>query len=312
MKLITLLSIGISASAAASCSKDMRKNPFVNHPVAVVIDTPKTVFNPDSVPHLVAKTFTFTEGPAVDKAGNIFFTDQPNNKIYKYGTDGKISLFMDNAGRSNGMYFDKAGNLIACADENNQLWQISPNGKVKVLVDKYAGQLLNGPNDVWVHPNGNMYFTDPYYKRNYWTRTQPAIAPKVYYLKPRGQPIQLVDSLKQPNGIVGTKDGKTLFVADINDGKTYKYTINADGTLSNRILFCAQGSDGIVLDNFGNLYLTGKGVTVYNSKGVKVATIDIPEPSTSNVCFGGKNKDVLFITARTAVYTLKMNVKGVE
>ena len=129
-------------------------------------------------PHLVAKEFSFTEGPAVDKTGAIFFTDQPNDKIYKYGLDGKLTVFLTPAGRANGLYFDKKGNLIACADGQNQLWSISPAGKVTVLADRVDGRLPNGPNDVWVSPKGGIFFTDPYYKRDYWPATHPAPRPK--------------------------------------------------------------------------------------------------------------------------------------
>jgi len=119
---------------------------------------------------LVSSQFSFTEGPATDKEGNIFFTDQPNNRIWKYSTEGKLSIFLENAGRSNGMYFDKTGNLITCADEQNQLWQIGMDGTIKVLITNFEGKHFNGPNDVWVSRNGILYFTDPYYQRDYWTR----------------------------------------------------------------------------------------------------------------------------------------------
>lgn len=123
----------------------------------------------------VSNQFTFTEGPAVDKQGNIYFTDQPNDKIWKYGTDGKLAVFMDKTGRSNGLYFDKTGALIACADENNQLWSISPDGKHTVVLTDYQGRKLNGPNDLWIDPKGGIYFTDPYYQRDYWERKKPDI-----------------------------------------------------------------------------------------------------------------------------------------
>ncbi len=112
---------------------------------------------------LVSNQFKFTEGPATDKDGNVFFTDQPNDKIWKYDTDGKLSVFLSPSGRSNGMCFDNNGNLLSCADENNQLWSIDPQGKVTVLVKNYQGKLLNGPNDVFVTSDGKIYFTDPYY-----------------------------------------------------------------------------------------------------------------------------------------------------
>jgi sugar lactone lactonase YvrE len=122
--------------------------------------------------HLVklAGTFVFTEGPAVDADGNVYFTDQPNDRILKWGTDGKLSTFLQPCGRSNGLCFDAQGNLWACADEKNELWRIDPARKVTVVVKEYNGKLLNGPNDVWVRPEGGVYFTDPFYKRDYWKR----------------------------------------------------------------------------------------------------------------------------------------------
>src|SRR5262245_47676753 len=102
----------------------------------------------------LSSEFQFTEGPAVDREGNVYFTDQPNDRIVKWnGADGSFSTFLHPAGRANGMYFDRDGNLIACADEKNELWSITPAGKVTVLVKDYEGKLLNGPNDAWVRPD---------------------------------------------------------------------------------------------------------------------------------------------------------------
>jgi gluconolactonase len=274
----------------------------------------KPLYDTLQKPQLISKQFAFAEGPATDKKGNIFFTDQPNNKIWKYDTDGKLSIFMEKAGRSNGMFFDKKGNLISGADEQDQMWSIDQKGNATVLIKDYNGKRLNGPNDVWVdRTTGGIYFTDPYYQRDYWERkTSELDGQKVYYLPKDGQLIIVEDQLKKPNGIVGTPDGKTLYVADIQGNKTYKYSIGADGKLSDKQQAIAQGSDGMTIDAEGNLYLCGKGVTIYSPAGKKLAHIDIPEPWTANICFGGKDKKLLFITASTAIYTLKMNAKGVE
>jgi gluconolactonase len=282
--------------------------------VSVKTSAQETLYDTTAKPQLISKQFDFTEGASVDKKGNVFFTDQPNNKIWEYDTNGKLSVFLDNAGRSNGMYFDKRGNLVTCADEHEQLWSISPDKRIKVLMKDFQGKLMNGPNDIWIDRKGGIYMTDPYYQRPWWTRTKSDLdGQKVYYLpKGKDQPFLVDGNLKQPNGIVGTPDGKYLYVADIRDNKTYKYTINKNHTLSDRRLFVEQGSDGMTLDERGNVYLTGKGVTVYNPQGNKIALIAIPEPWTANLCFGGANKDMLFITASKAIYTLKMNVKGVE
>ena len=97
------------------------------------------LFDTLSKPQLISRQFSFTEGASVDKNGNVFFTDQPNNKIWEYSTGGKLTLFLDSAGRSNGMYFDKDGDLITCADEHEQLWSISPGKKIKVLLERLPG-----------------------------------------------------------------------------------------------------------------------------------------------------------------------------
>ena len=266
---------------------------------------------------LINSNFAFTEGPATDKEGNIFFTDQPNNNIWKYDVNGKISLFMHGARRSNGMYFDKQGNLISCADERNELIRISPQKKIRVLATNYNGYVLNGPNDVWINRlTGGMYITDPYFQRPYWTRKQTDAAlggEKLYYLPLGKHKLVLADSsLIKPNGITGTPDGRHLYVADMGEGKTFCYNIEADGRLTNKRLFAPEASDGMTIDNEGNVYLTGNGVTVYNSSGKQIAHIDVPQKWTANLCFGGRSKDVLFITASKAVYIIQTVVKGVE
>ncbi|HWJ27740.1 MAG TPA: SMP-30/gluconolactonase/LRE family protein [Flavisolibacter sp.] len=267
-----------------------------------------------AVPQLISHQFSFAEGPAVDKDGNIFFTDQPNNRIWEYSTDGKFSIFMEPCGRSNGLYFDHKGNLLACADEQNQLWKISPQKKVTVLLKDLDGKKLNGPNDLWVSPTGAIYITDPYYQRDYWTRKQPEIDGQfVYLISKEGKTIKpVITNLQKPNGIVGTPDGKYLYVADIQGNKTYRYAIQHDGSLKDEMVFTELGSDGMTIDEQGNLYLTGNGVTVFNPQGKQIAHFPIPEKWTGNLAFGGKDRKLLFITASEGIYTLKMNVRGVE
>jgi gluconolactonase len=275
-------------------------------------DKSKVVAN-GATPVRVSSDFKFTEGPAVDPDGNVFFTDQPNNRILKWSPGNGITVFMENAGRANGLYFDREGNLLACADEKNELWMIGKDKKVTVLVGDYNGKKLNGPNDLWVDPKGGVYFTDPFYKRNYWTRTEKELAwESVYYLSPDRKKLSVAFSdFVRPNGIVGSPDGKTLYVADIGAGKTYSFHIT-DGIMSDRKLFTEIGSDGMTIDKKGNLYLTGKGITVFNSSGEQIDRIAIEEPWTANVCFGGKDSKTLFITASTSVYTLEMKVSGVH
>ena len=265
---------------------------------------------------VLSEGYLFTEGPAVDRDGNVFFTDQPNDRIVKFNAaDGSFSDWLKPAGRSNGTYFDKAGNLLTCADEKNELWSIAPDKKVTVLISDFGGKLLNGPNDLWIRPDGNLYFTDPLYARDYWKRDKAMqqLGHYVYYFDIATKKVTPVATdLTKPNGIIGTPDGKTLYVADINAGKTYSYSVNADGSLSNKTLFCELGSDGMTIDTEGNIYLTGKGVTVFDKTGKKLTNIPIPEPWTGNVTFGGKDRDLLFITASKRVFGVKMRVRGVK
>lgn len=265
-------------------------------------------------PRLVSRQFSFTEGAAVDRKGNIFFTDQPNNKIWEYTVDGRLVLFLDSAGRSNGMYFDREGRLVTCADEQGQLWAIGRGKKVTLLLQGIGGKQLNGPNDLWIDNRGGIYFTDPYYPRDYWTRTRSELdGEKVYYLAPGAMEAKVVvEDMKRPNGIVGTPDGRYLYVSDLGGGKTYKYTIGPKGMLGDKRLFVDKGSDGMTLDERGNVYLTGNGVNVYSPNGQPIAHIPVPEKWTGNLCFGGRDRRLLFITASEGIYVLPMQVKGVE
>jgi gluconolactonase len=256
--------------------------------------------------------FDFTEGPTCDAEGNLFFTDQPNDRIMKWTVDGRLATFLQPAGRSNGMYFAADGRLIACADEKNELWAIAPDGQTTVLWKDHEGRALNGPNDVWVHPDGGMYFTDPFYKRPWWDHeAMPQDGQHVYYLAPGAEAlVRVTDDLTQPNGIIGTPDGKTLYVADIKAKKTWRYDIQPDGRLAGKAFFCEHGSDGMTLDDEGHLYLTGDGVRVFDRTGRQVEHIEVPAPWTANVSFCGKDRQTLFITASKGLYSVRTRTKA--
>jgi gluconolactonase len=261
----------------------------------------------------LAGDFSFTEGPTCDAAGNLYFTDQPNDRIMKWSVDGKLSTYKQPAGRANGMYFDAKGNLLACADEKTALWSISPDGQVTVILNQYEGKGLNGPNDVWARPDGGLYFTDPFYKRPWWTYdAMPQDGQHVYFLSAdRKKLVRVVSDMQQPNGIIGTPDGKTLYVADIRARKTYRFDVAADGSLSNKTLAAEAGSDGMTIDNEGNVYLTGMGVTVFDRNGQQIDHIDVPgEKWTANVSFCGKDRQTLFITSSTGLYSVRTRVKA--
>lgn len=262
---------------------------------------------------LVSDKFSFTEGPAADSFGNVYFTDQPNDKIYFWNwKTNKVEEFLDKTGRANGTYFDEKDNLITCSDESGEIWKINENGVAEILTTNFEGKRLNGPNDLWLDNDGGIYFTDPLYVRDYWKNFKQEIFDKnLYYRNSEGK-ITKLDTFTQPNGIVGSLKFKKLYVSDIDANKTYVYDISGAGKLTNKKLFCNLGSDGMTLDNLGNLYITGNGVTVFNSKGEQIHYIDVPEKWTANVTFGGENFSTLFITASKSVYTLKMNVSKVK
>jgi gluconolactonase len=275
---------------------------------------PPSVLAPGAQVQKLAGDFIFTEGPTSDKAGNVYFVDQDNNRIMKYDVAGVLSTFMQPSGYANGMTFDGQGRLIAAADEKNEMWSIDvATKKATVLFNTFEGKLLNGPNDVWVHPTtGRIYFTDPYYPRKWWSRGPKENPEAVYVYSPETKALaRVIDDMVQPNGIIGTPDGRKLYVADIRSRKTFVYEIKEDGGLGNKQPFVEFGSDGMTLDSEGNVYLTtNRAVVVFDRAGRQIETIAVPEVP-ANLCFGGADMRTLFITARTGFYAVKTRVQGV-
>jgi len=264
----------------------------------------------DSEVKKLADGFQFTEGPAADKNGNVFFTDIPKNRIHKWTTSEKLILVRENSGGANGLFFDREGNLLACEGENRQLTSMTPEGRISVLVNHFQSKHFNRPNDLWIHPNGGIYFTDPAYGK------QPEELELdwegVYYLPKGGSEAILVDrDMRRPNGLIGTPNGKTLYVTDHGADSTWVYRIGEDGRLADKSLFVARGSDGMTMDERGNVYLTTDVVEIYAPDGSLIVKIEIPE-RPANVCFGGRDRQTLFITARTSLYSVRMQVKGVQ
>jgi gluconolactonase len=255
---------------------------------------------------ILGDSFTFTEGPAADAKGNVYFTDLRKERIHVYTTSGKLDLFRENTGGANGLYFAKDGSLYVCEGLNGRVTSISTDGKVEILADTYNGNGFNKPNDLWIDPNGGVYFTDPAYGRT----VKKQDGEHVYYLVPdRSKVICVIDDFTRPNGVIGTPDGKMLFVADHGAGKIWKYSIHADGTLANKSFFAEAKSDGMTLDVLGNLYATQDSVLIFNPEGKLIEEIKTPNRPT-NVTFGGEDNRTLFITARTHVCSIKMNVEG--
>jgi gluconolactonase len=255
----------------------------------------------------LANGFKFTEGPAADSRGNVYFTDIPNERILIWTIGGELQTHRENTGRANGLYFATDGSLLACEGGARRMTSQSPKGKVRVLTDTYGDGKYNSPNDLWLDKWGGVYFTDPRYGSQDG-REQDGF--HVYYISPNGkQVIRVIDDYVKPNGIIGTSDNKTLYVADAGGNKTYAYSITGPGAISNKSLFCDSGSDGMTLDHLGNLYLTTGAVRVFNSTGKDLGNIAVPE-GPANVTFGGKDFSTLFITAKTGLYSVKMKVHG--
>lgn len=257
----------------------------------------------------LAGGFRFTEGPACDDKGNVFFSDIPNNRIHKWSPAGGLTTFREDSGGANGLYFDRKGDLLACEGGGRRLVSITPQGEVAVLADTYGGKKFNSLNDLWIDRKGGVYFTDPRYGNRDGMEQD---GEHVYYLTPDRKTVtRVIDDMVRPNGLIGTPDGRTLYVTDHGDGKTFAYDIRRDAALSNKRLFAPEGSDGMTLDNIGNVYLTTAVVAVYDKTGRKVEEIQVPE-RPANVTFGGDGERTLFITARTSLYAVRMDVKGAK
>jgi gluconolactonase len=266
-----------------------------------------SVIAPDANLQRLASGFKFTEGPVPDSNGGVYFTDISNNRIHRWSPDTNVTTIRENTSGANGLKFDSKGNLYACEGGNRHLTRIDPNGNVTVLCDNYKGKKLNSTNDLWRDKKGGIYFTDPNYGN---VRDRQLEGSFVFYLPPdSNQPILVADDMNKPNGIVGTKDGSTLYVSDMEGKKTWFFKINPDGTLSDRKLFAKIGSDGMTLDEKGNLYLTGAGVIVLDPQGSKIDYIKVPF-QTSNVCFFGPDHDTLFITGSKNIASIKLSIKG--
>ena len=259
----------------------------------------------------LAKEFQFTEGPVADARGDVYFSDIPAARMYKWSPEKGILLVRENTGGTNGLAFDAAGKILGCQTLTGRVMAFDPNGsvaEVTVVAATYEGKRFNQTNDLWVAPNGRVYFTDPVYGRV--ERSQDG--EHVYCVSAdRKKVMRVIDDMVRPNGLIGTPDGGTLYVADLGGKKTYRYRVNEDGTLRDKMLFASMGSDGMTIDAAGNVYMTTDAVYVFTPGGKQIARIEIPQRPT-NVCFAGKNGKTLFITAHSGVYAVESAIGGVR
>lgn len=259
--------------------------------------------------------FKFTEGPAADAEGNVYFSDIPAATIHKVDLDGKLSVFTDKSNTSNGLMFNAKGELFACEMEG-QIAAWTMDGKRRVVADKYDGKRFNAPNDLVLDKAGGVYFTDPGFRAPD-PRPQDKLA--VYYIPSGGKVKRLIDDLPNPNGVILSPDEKTLYVIPTGQADMMSYPVESPGVIGKGKIFCTleqakgkknTGGDGLAVDSKGNLYITsGIGLQVFDAAGKKLGNIAFPE-QPANVKFGGKDMKTLFVTARTSLYTAPMEVAG--
>jgi gluconolactonase len=267
---------------------------------------PQTVTRPGAQTTIVADGFDFAEGPAANSVGELFFSDLQARRIYKLNNKGEPSIFLQDSGGANGLFFDTSGNLIACQGDLGRLVSISEQRDVTVLADTYQGKRFNKPNDLWIDPHGGIYFSDPAYG------TKPIQdGEHVYYISAdRTSITRVINNMVRPNGLIGVPDGQILYVADHGDGKVYVYDIKGPGILSNKRLFVSKACDGMTIDRFGNVYITNESsVLVYNPTGELIEQIQA-EGQVTNVCFSGLGASTLYVTSTHTLFSVDMQVSG--
>jgi len=266
------------------------------------------VIKPGSKLVILEKGFRFTEGPAVDKRGTLYFTDIRKNLIHMWADNTGLGVYRKNSDGANGLYFAKSGNLVACLGGAKRVVSFDQKDISSVLAAEYDGKPFNQPNDLWIHPDGGIFFSDPVYGGG----TQTQDGQHVYYISPdRLRVIRVVDDMIRPNGLIGTPDGRFLYIADPGAQKTWRYSINKDGSLSDKALFVESGSDGMTIDSRGNIYITRRKVHIYDPKGKLIDEFSTPARPT-NLCFGGADKKTLYITASTFLCSIQTTVPGVK
>ncbi len=259
----------------------------------------------------VSGGYQFTEGPVWSPWGTLLFSDIPANKIYEIGKEQKV--YREPSGESNGLTFDPRGRLIACEHKNRRITRTDKDGSVTVIADRYEGKRLNSPNDVVVKSDGSIYFTDPPYGGDGTPREIDFQG--VYRITPKGKVELLVKDFSMPNGLCFSPDEKRLYIGDSSNLRHIRvFDVAKDGTLTNGRVFAkvAEGGapDGMKVDVKGNLYSSGPGgVWVFDPNGKHLETIECPE-TPANLCWGGEDGKTLYITAKTSVYKLRLDVGG--
>lgn len=262
--------------------------------------------------------FAFVEGPAADRAGNLYFSDIPNEKIMKLDAGGKLSVFREKSNAANGLMVNAKGEIVACEMGSGQIAAYSPDGRERrALAAEYQGKRFNAPNDLVIDKQGGIYFTDPQFRA---PMPLPQTIRSVYYLSADGKVTRLFDKdLPAPNGVILSPDEKTLYVIPSASAEMMAYPVLSPGKVGDGHVYCKLkqragqqngGGDGVAIDTKGNLYIASAlGIQVFDPAGKHLGTIEFPE-QPANCDFGGADMKTLYVTARTSLYAVKMEAQG--
>jgi gluconolactonase len=257
-----------------------------------------------------AHGFRFTEGPAWSREGYLLFSDIPGNKIMKYVPGEGYPVFREPSNGANGNAFDAQGRLYTCESFARRVTRTDKKGHIEVLADKWEGKRLNAPSDIVVSKSGHVYFTDPAFGSQADTRELDFYG--VYHIAPKGELSAIARPVGRPNGITLSPNGRILYVGNSDERNIRAYDVDRNGEVSGERVFVSgvEGvPDGIRTDEKGNLYVAAKGILVYSPEGKLVATIPLAE-TPSNCAFGDPDLQTLYITARTSLYRVRLDVKG--
>lgn len=258
----------------------------------------------------VATGYSFTEGPVWSKEGYLLFSDVPANRIIKYTPQKGTAVFREDSGAANGNAFDSKGRLYTCEGANHRVTRTDSNGKVEVVADQFEGKPFTAPNDIVVNKEGQVFFTDPAFGKQADSKKIPFFG--VYHVTPKGE-VSVISRLQtRPNGIALSPNGRILYVANSDERNIRAYDTDRSGNVSNeRVLITGIDGvpDGIKVDEKGNLYVTCRGVAVYSPAGKLIRMIEMPE-TPANCAFGDADMQTLYVTARTSLYRIRLDVKG--
>ena len=258
----------------------------------------------------LAEGYRFTEGPAWSKDGYLIFSDTPSDRLLKWAPGHATEVFRADAHGPSGNAFDADGRLYTCETHLRRVTRTDKKGKIEVLADQWEGKRLNAPSDIVVSKSGHVYFTDPAFGEQSDHRQLDFYG--VYHLPPKG-PMKLVARpAGRPHGIALSPNGRILYVSSADEHNIRAYDVDHNGDASGERMLVSRIDGvpgGIRVDEKGNLYVAAKGIAVYSAEGRLVHVMEMKE-APSNCAFGEADDKSLFITARDAVYRVRLDVKG--